>query len=278
MGNNLKIIKTTVNIGIEKPLKLLQVTDCHITRGDPTGWNRKGTFDVDYDGCAEDYFFQSLEYAKTNNMPVLFTGDLIDFFSRENFDFLDKYLPNVDYIYAAGNHDFCHMLGQAEEDYAYKWNKIGKIAPHIKNNLYFYSRIIGGVNIVTFDDSYYLITEGQIEALKAEVAKGYPIILAMHVPIYTKKTAEAHNEEGEPAYVVAAPEKLLFEFSEERRLQQTPDEATLKAVEYIKNEPMIKAIFTGHKHLNAEDMLSKELPQYITHGSFAGYVREITIC
>lgn len=135
-------------------------------------------------------FFQAVEYAKRNNMLIWCTCDVIDFFSQENFDFIDKYLNAVDYIYAAGNHDFCHRLGQAKEDYAYKWKKISEIAPHIKNNLYFYSRIINGINIVTMDNSYYFITEGQIEALKAEVAKGYPIILAMHVPIYTKKIAE----------------------------------------------------------------------------------------
>lgn len=278
MKNNLKIIKTTVNIGIEKPVKLLQLTDCHITRGDPTGWNRKGTFDVDYDGCAEDYFLQALEYAKTNGMPVLCTGDVIDFFSPENFEFIDKHLSGADYIYAAGNHDFCHMLGQAKEDYAYKWEKISEIAPHIKNNMYFFSRIVDGVNVVILDNSYYFITDGQIEALKAEAARGYPIILAMHVPLYTERTALCGMEGGEPAYVVAASQELLSSYSEERRLQQAPDAATLRAVEYIKNEPMIKAVFAGHKHLNIEDMLNERLPQYVTHGSFAGYVREITVC
>jgi UDP-2,3-diacylglucosamine pyrophosphatase LpxH len=56
-----------------------------------------------------------------------------------------------------------------------------------------------------------------------------------------------------------------------------PDGATLRAVEYIKNEPMIKALIVGHTHLNFEENLTKTLPQYATHGSFAGYVREFTV-
>lgn len=277
MKKELQIIKTTIEIGLEKPMKFLHITDTHITRGDPFNGRRKKTFDVDYEGCAEEYYFAALDYAKKNAMPIVNTGDLIDFFSEENFDFIDRYWTGVDGIYAAGNHDFCHFLGKATEDYAYKWEKIKEIAPHFENNLYFDSRIIGGVNFVTLDDSYYLIGAGQIEMLKAEAAKGYPIILAMHVPLYTKGLAEAVMQNNPCAYVTAAPEELLVNYPEYRRFQQTPDTDTLRAVEYIKNEPLIKALVVGHTHLNFEEKLTQDKWQYATHGSFAGYVREFTV-
>lgn len=274
----LKILKTDINIGIKEPVKLLHITDTHITRDNPLEEDRTAEFDVDYKGCAEEYFFEALEYAKKNNMIVLHTGDLIDFFSKGNFNFIDEHFNDVNYIYAAGNHDFCHYLGRAKEDYAYKWEKIKEIAPHIKDNLYFDSRIINGVNIVTMDDSYYFISDGQIEMLKAEVAKGYPVILAMHVPLYSKNLSEAVlNEWGYYAYLANPPEELLATYDAAKRKQQAPDEATKRAVEYIKNEPAIKALITGHVHLNFEDKISDTLWQYTTHGSFAGYVREITI-
>lgn len=126
------------------------------------------------------------------------------------------------------------------------------------------------------DNSYYFIDNGQLEALKAEVAKGYPIILAMHVPIYTEAQKETAGED-KILYTIATPEAVLADYPEDRRQQQATDEQTLKAVEYIKNEPMIKALITGHRHLNLEDMLSEALPQFVTHGTFAGYVREFTI-
>ena len=277
MKNELKIISNTINIGLDKPVRFLHITDNHITRGDTSGWNRTEAFDVDYSGCAEDYFLQAVNYAKANNMPILHTGDLIDSFSEENFEFIDKHFNDVDYIYAAGNHDFCHMLGKAKEDYAYKWEKINEIAPHIKNNLYFYSRIIGGVNIVTLDDTYYTISEGQIEALKAEVAKGYPIILAMHVPLSAESLLDVDFSITDAAYVVAAPQSVLDSYCEFRRLQQTPDATTLEAVKYIQNEPVIKAIIAGHCHKNREDMIEGRLPQFVTHGTYAGYVREFYI-
>lgn len=277
MKKELQIIQTRLEIGLPTPIRFLHITDTHITRDDPFGGRRTKTFDVDYEGCAEDYYFQALAYAQKNALPILHTGDIIDFFSAGNFDFIDRHFDGLDAIYAAGNHDFCHYLGKAKEDYDYKWEKMKEIAPHFKNNLYFDSRVIGGVNFVTMDDSYYMIGDGQIEMLKAEVAKGYPIILAMHVPLYTKELAAKVMEKNPCAYVVAAPEALLETYPEERRTQQMPDGATLRAVEYIKNEPMIKALVVGHTHLNFEENLTKTLPQYATHGSFAGYVREFTV-
>ncbi len=275
---DLHVLQTTIKIGLPTPVKLLHVTDTHIALDDDRVSNRAACFDKDFENCSHVYFFQALEYAREKGIPMLHTGDLIDFLSENNFAFVDKYLSDVDYIYAAGNHDFCHWVGEAVEDYAYKWEMIKRSAPHFKSNLYFDSRVIGGVNIVTMDDSYYLISDGQVEMLKAEVAKGLPVVLAMHVPLYTKALADDEMTRNPCAYVTAAPEEYLVRYPEHRRLQQTPDEATLRAVDYIENEPMIKAVITGHNHCNFEDILPGiGIPQITTHGSYAGYVRELTL-
>lgn len=272
----LQIIKTTVKVGLPKPVKFLHITDTHLVRVDDIPFTRWKHFEPeDNRGQLETLFLEALDYAKKNNMLIVHTGDLLDFLSEANFQFMDEHLSDVDYIYAAGNHDFCHWVGRATEDHAYKWEMIKRSAPHIKSNLYFDSRIVDGVNIVTLDNSYYLITDGQIDLLKAEAAKGYPIILCMHVPLYGPSTYEATN--GDIAYAMGAPEELLATYSEDRRLQQTPDEATLRAIEYIKSEPLIKAYVTGHLHINHEETLDNGIVQYVTHGSFAGYVREFTI-
>lgn len=275
MKHELKILKNTITIGLDRPIKFLHMTDTHITRG--FQHDRCGCFNDDFENCAEEYFLMSLSYAKENDLPILHTGDVIDYLDPENFDFVEKTLGKTDYMYAAGNHDFCHCVGAAKEDYAYKWEMIKRIAPHIKSNLYFDSRVIGGVNIITLDDSYNFISDGQIELLKAEAAKGLPMILAVHVPFYVENLGALAIQNNEPAYAIAAPDELLARYTEDRRLQQTPDEATLRAVEYIKTEPLMKAVIAGHRHLNDESMLTDRLPQFITHGTFAGYVREFTI-
>ncbi len=279
MKKKLNVLKTVINIGIEKPFKLLHVTDTHIAFDDPgNNCGRYAVFNTDFEDCVQDYFLQAIDYAKKNDIIMLHTGDLFDFLSEANFDFADKYLSQIDYIYAAGNHDFCHCVGKAKEDYAYKWEQMKRTAPHIRSNLYFDSRLINGVNIVTLDNSYYLISEGQIEMLKAEVAKGYPIILAMHNPIYTEGYAKMLTDEGHKIlYLVNAPEEHLLQYPADRRAQQTPDAATKKAAEYIMSEPNIKALVVGHLHRNTVETMPNGVPQITTHGSFAGFVRELEI-
>lgn len=278
----LNVIKSTINIGIEKPIKFLHITDTHIALDDPEKISGRaaGCFEGDEEGKTIELLKMALAYAKENNLPIVHTGDLIDFFSRATFNVVDElFTKDIDYIYAAGNHDFCHFVGEAREDYEYKWEKINDIAPHIKSNLYFDSKIIGGVNFVSLDDSYYQITMGQIESLKAEVAKGYPIVLCMHVPIYSPNLAQAAIPEWCPnvSFLMGVPEKVLSKYPEDRRIQQTPDETTKKAIDYIKNEPLIKALITGHNHINHEEEIIKDKMQFTTHGTFAGFVREITV-
>ena len=194
----LQIIKTEFHIGLENPVRLLHVTDSHIClaneadaaydpelpehakqRGDAFGGEEQVEF----------YFEQAMDYARREGIPMLHTGDLYDCMTEANFAYMERALASVDSIYAAGNHDFCHFVGRAIEDYQYKWENLRRVQPHVKQNLYFDSRIIGGVNIVTLDDGYYLFSKGQEEMLRAEAAKGYPIVLCMHVPLYTPKLA-----------------------------------------------------------------------------------------
>lgn len=276
----LQVLKTELNIGLPSPVKLLHVTDTHIAYADPERpCGRQARFDGEIEDQTANYFEQSLAYAKEQNLTMLHTGDLLDFLSRRSFDYIDEKLQNVDYIYAAGNHDYCHWVGEAKEDNAYKWENMKISAPHFKSNLWFDSRVIGGLNIVTLDNSYYRISDGQLEMLRAEAAKGLPILLCMHNPLFTQNLADlilGHNPNSDLA-VVAAPRDYLYRYNDHRFLQQVPDDATLRAVDYIKTEPMIKALITGHLHLNFEDTLDNGVPQIITHGTYAGYVRELTI-
>ncbi len=279
MKKQLKVIKSTIEIGLEKPLKLLHITDTHLAFDDPgKDCGRRKYFEGDYEGCITDYYFQALDYARKNGLLIVNTGDMVDFLSDANFDFVDKYLKDIDCIYAAGNHDFCHCVGEAKEDAEYKQNNMKITAPHFNTNLLFDSRIIGGVNFVTLDNSYYLISDGQTDMLRAEAARGYPIVLCVHVPFFSETLAKAAYDEGNDcAYLVAAPEEHLKNYNEYRRSQQTPDEATLMAVDYIRNEPAIKAVIAGHMHFNFDDILDNGIPQFVTHGTYAGYAREITI-
>ena len=280
----LTVLKTEIRIGLVQPVRLLHVTDSHIClaneadaaydpelpahakqRGDAFGGEEQ----------VESYLTQAIEYAKRENIPMLHTGDLYDFLSEANFAYMKQALSQVDSIYAAGNHDFCHFVGRAIEDYQYKWENLRRVQPYVKQNLYFDSRVIGGLNIVTLDDGYYLFSKGQEEMLRAEAAKGYPILLCMHVPLYTPRLAAEILEKNVCAYVTGAPRELYTRYPNDRRMQQNPDRATLEMIDYILSEPMIKAVVAGHVHKNYEEPLANGVVQICTHAGYAGYAREL---
>lgn len=289
MGD-LQILHTEISIGLENPFTFLHVTDTHISlynemdrRDDPDkpelAIGRRAAFDGGVSGRTEAYFEEAIRYAREKNIPIIHTGDLIDFLSYENFRYMDKFFAENDVIYAAGNHDFCHYVGRAREDYAYKWSNIKYVAPHVPQNMYFYSEVRNGVNLVTMDDTYYLITHGQEELLRAEAAKGLPIVLFMHVPLYTEDYCHEMlvNRSQPCAYLTGAPDSVCNKYSDDRRLQQTPDADTLHCIDYIMHESAIRAVVCGHTHINYEGPLQNGIPQITTHGSYAGYAREIVL-
>ena len=288
MENNkelhLTVEKTVIDLGLKEEIRFLHVTDSHIAKAyDHEGADllglaaaREKYFDKGVPGQSVRLYEEAKQYAKDNNLLMIHTGDLIDFLSEANFDYLDHAFDGIDHIYAAGNHDFCHFVGRAAEDWYYKQQNMKKIAPHVKYNMHFDSRVVGGVNIVTLDDTYYNITAGQVEMLRAEAARGLPILLFMHVPLYIPEYAKERLKFG-PAYMVAAPREIIEKYSSDRFLQQSPTEETLRAVEYIKSEPMIKAIFCGHTHENIDEKLDNGVMQYIAGATYEGFAREFVI-
>lgn len=287
MPISLSILKTRIELGLETPLRFLHVTDSHISRaypedGEETNWlaqeRNKNCFDMGVPGQSERLFEEALDYGKQHNLSFIFTGDIYDFISKANFDALDKILSDCSYLYAAGNHDFCHYPGRDREDYSYKIEHLPTVQPHVKEyNLLFASKNIGGVNFIMMDDSYYLFTFGQLDLLKAEAAKGLPMVLLLHNPLYTEELAARVLSRQGCSYVVGCEEPILSKNPPERIIQQTPDEATKATVAFLRNEPLLKAIFAGHIHESFETQFSPTCRQYVTGATYRGEIREITI-
>ena len=274
---SLKIDELTIKIGAKKPFKFLHASDIHLARFDP---EKPCNRFEDIRDNIDTYFIQLCEYCRENNIPMVDTGDIIDFISTANLEFMKETLEGVDHIYAAGNHDFCHWVGDATENNQYKWRNMKKVAKYFDCNLHFDSRIINGVNFVTIDDGYYLFTQGQFDMLKAEVARDLPIILCLHVPLYTQKLGQRALDNGTPTYLTATPLEIIETYKDpQRRFQQEADDVTLRMVDYIKNEPLIKAVFAGHTHTpdHFDEALTDTKMQYVSSCAYNGLARLVTV-
>lgn len=268
----MNLIHNKIKIGVEKPFCFLHMSDTHFALADDRDDKRKN--DLAKARCgwysnAEKVSSEIEAFAKANHLTIAHTGDYIDFVSEANLDRLKKFTEENDVFMAAGNHEFSLYVGEAFEDADYRNLSLEKVQSCVPNNIRFDSRKINGVNLIAIDNGYYLFDREQLEALKREAEYGLPMILFMHTPLYDEELYQIMGEHGclgVAAYMVATPEELMKEYSKERYRQQKADEITLETVEYIKNQPLIKAIFCGHLHdFVSETKLTDGISQYVSN-------------
>lgn len=268
----MNLIRNKLQIGAEKPFRFLHMSDTHFVLADQRDDERKIKLaearNQWYSGAAK--VAEEVEkYARENHLLITHTGDFIDFVSEANLDRLKKFTNENDVFFAAGNHEFSLYVGEAFEDAEYRNKSLKKVQACIKNNMRFDSRKINGVNLIAIDNGYYLFEEEQLNALKREAEYGLPILLFMHTPIYDKELYRIAGENDcldEAAYMVATPEELMKGYSEYRYRQQKADKITLETVDYIKNQPLIRAIFCGHIHeFVSETKLTDRITQYVSN-------------
>ena len=276
----MKLIKNTITVGLKKPVRLLHVTDTHLCLVDERDNERKHALAKRlFTPEKEQYLYEHIAYAEEHCDLLVHTGDLIDFVSHANVERAREILKNEKIFFIAGNHDYSQYVGEAWEDNAYRMNSYMQMGYGLGVPMFFNSRVVGGVNIVGIDNSYYLFEDWHIWRLKREAEKGLPIILAFHDPLFEQSLYDDHMKRmpHEPTYLVGCDEEHLLPYNEFRAVQQRPDAPTLRMIDYIKSEPLIKAILTGHLHFNFESNITPSLPQFVTGGAYDGYARELTI-
>ena len=84
----LKIIKTTLDIGLGRALRFIHLTDMHLAFDDEG--DERGRFR--YFENSPELFEKICEYAKENDIFMLNTGDFLDFLSNKNLEHADRSL------------------------------------------------------------------------------------------------------------------------------------------------------------------------------------------
>ena len=275
----MELVHTTIPIGLEKPVKVLHVTDTHLPLYDDSepqriidAGKRRGNPEPALRALREQ-----MAYARQHCDLLLHTGDLIDFVSGANLAFLRDFLREENVLMIAGNHEYWRCDG-GYEDMAYRMESLS-LMDGLGEDLMFTSRTVGGVNFVGIDDVYHQVEAWQTERLRAEAAKGLPVVLFMHAPLFEQALFErsvAYWGDG-TAYLVGCDEAHLATYPAWGAEQQRPTEATRAFVDYVCGEPRIRAVVTGHVHFHFESRLPGGTPQYVTDCSCRSAAREITL-
>lgn len=280
---------TVIRAGAEKPFRLLHVTDTHICLADERDDERKRNlaarraefFDQGIAGSCLEYFRLSCDFAREQNAMLVHTGDLFDFVSEKHLELAPQLLSMPDdYFMAVGNHEFSLYVGEAFEDETYKMQSFDRVQASMpKYDLRFASRVVNGVNLIAIDDVYYDFSARSLELLKEEAARGLPIILFFHNPLYTPELYDEimNRRGGACCDVVGVPTELMQNYSDHRFRQQVCTPQTRRFIDYLYSLDLVKAVVAGHLHFSHESALPNGVMQYVTGGQYDNIARLITI-
>lgn len=250
--------------GIKTPRKFLHISDAHITHAYPGDsaeetefalrhaerWNEAGILPV-------DAFRSFLSFAeKKKPDAVLMAGDMIDYYTKSNVQYLKEILSDfsIDYIYVWGNHEN-GTYGLPLPDIS---EIIADIAPLMKYEPDFRICDFEDFLIVAVNNSSFDITENQIEKMKNIITDGRPILLLMHAPIKTDAFA-----------------KIAWSMFDDET--NTTDRAREFSDLIRRDDSNVAAIIAGHEHFEWSGEFAPGRMQYISAPCFRRFVREICV-
>ena len=291
-GIALKIKTIEIDAGAEKEFSVLHISDSHLALADERNDERKVKLSAKRTkifGNSYAVIEAQRNFAKENDLTIVHTGDLIDFVSEANIECAARIFSEGEWIVCAGNHEYSLYVGEAREDAAYRAQSYDKLQRVYPNDLTFYSRIVNGVNFVTLDNGYYKFSKEQFAKMKAEVKRGFPIVMVCHNPLYTPELCDysLKKSKGKAAYLVGVPRKITDTYAHKpqpkgeewrnRTVQQRTDKTTMRFVKWLKKQEELKAILCGHCHYNYKTQFSPTAVQYITGAGYKGYAQIVKI-
>ena len=273
----MEIIKNTISIGIEKPFVFLQISDIHLAETDENDSEERRKFAEDrkrgFSFAPEALEFVR-DYVKKTGYPLFNTGDMLDFITPENLRIVQKFVEDTGMMMVAGNHEYWHCennrfsFDDVHATYAAKKHSLAKVQKVFANDIRFSCREINGVNLVCMDDSDYHIEEEIFEKLKKVEEQQKPILLFMHIPLYSKYLKDKAR------YSLNAPSQFFENCHPVDVFERTPDTLTCQICEHIRKSPLIKCVFAGHTHENMEIVGLEEQNQIVTG---CNTIREIIV-
>ena len=235
--------------GLKQPVNFLVVGDTHFNFHD----GRDDAHADNYKRMARnptpgDVLAKAMNRAREAQADiVLLVGDIISFPTLANIDHLRAELDRcgLPWLYVAGNHDW-HFEGDSGSDIEQRarWAE-SRLKPFYQGeNPIMYSRVVKGVRMVMIDNSVYHVLPEQLAFWKQEAAKGDPIALFMHIPLWLEGwniTTCGHPDWG-------AATDPYWEIERRERWAEKLMPSTYAFREAVINTPNLVGVFTGHKH------------------------------
>ncbi len=265
--------QTIVVPGLEGTYRYLFLSDTHIItlNGEETQQQldnalpRRDTLFLDAQGRKPEETFQVwMAYANEQKVDaVLLGGDIIDFPSRSNLDFLEENLEKLEMpvLYVPGNHDWTYpweyMTEKGKNEY------LTALAPFMRGTPA--AQVLENEELVLLgvDDSSNQIDPAALETVRKAVQKGKPVIILQHVPFAAEKLVrEAAQVWKNPVALGMGAAGGIY-----------PNEASQEYRKLVlENAGPVKAVLAGHIHMRETDVMAENsgIVQYTAAPGYLG--------
>ena len=273
----MEIIRNTLHIGAKKPFVFLHISDIHLSETDESEPERRRAFAKErkqFFPFAPSAVEFVTDYVKKTGYPLFNTGDMLDFITPENLRIAAKFAKDTDMIVVAGNHEYWHChndrfhYDDVAKTYETRLDSLAAVSDRLGMDIRFSCTEIGGVNLVCMDDTDYCIDAECFEKLKAVEAQGKPILLFMHIPLYSEHLGQ------DAKFSLNAPPQYFENCHPVDVWERKPDPLTCEICDYIRSSPLIRCVLAGHTHHNADILGLDSQDQLITG---CNTIREITV-
>lgn len=264
----IQLTHTQLSVGLKHPVKILHITDIHLTYANDMDTRehhelmkeRTKTFHIEGKLSPKEYFEQAIALAKEENALLVCTGDAIDIHTHGNLEMFKEIVRGEDLMFSPGGHEHQRVcIRTMEEPYPY-WETVRPLleSEFSEFDLYFESREIGGINVITADNSLDYFPQKTVEAFKRELEKGLPVIVFFHDPIW-----DSLLNSKEP-------------YHPNIRLTAEDYKHSHEMIDLLLNHPLVITTVGGHGHVDAERIIGDKM-HYMTAGLFEGQARMIEI-
>lgn len=288
-GHTSDVMRSKIYVkGITQPLRVMHLTDNHMTSDGPDDEPYKEYtarmlkshammrhYKTREQITPKDAYKEILSKAKGEGVELIaLTGDNINYPSPTAVRYMIEELEAVGlpYIYIAGNHDWHYegMEGSTQELRS-EWTERHLKPLYQGANPMYSAQQIGGLNIVAIDNSTSQMMSDQVEFYRQQKALGMPILLLIHIPMYTPGNNDGI---GDPQW---GADKDLY-WREERRAQwpkEGNNQATVEFWQEVISTPGV-IVLCGHTHTFSVDQWGGML-QFCANESADGSYRIIDI-
>lgn len=257
--------------GLEKEYSLLFLTDTHMVLTSEAdsdrviaNANERGPAFMDAQGVSSvEQFPYWMEYANAKGVDaVLFGGDIIDYPSATNIDYLNENLAKLEmpYLYTMGNHDWTYPWEYMTETAIDEYRPL--LTPFIKGDDTIQVLEMEDFIVVSIDNSYDNQVPPEIMDTYLELLEGdKPVIVMAHVPFLTQSVLTKAKQVWSSPVIIGGgnygginPSEASEQFIKETTAEDSP----------------VIAVLAGHVHFYDKDYIDgdKKVVQIVGDAGF----------